>query len=122
MSELQDKLTTSIYTRNAVNNTLVSSYGIVSKINEKENVCRITYQNSAGKAETLEDVEVKITKRNDNWFPKVGELVETQSVNGGKPIIIGSLIRDYIQDVRENREYKKDILPDNKGTVRGKIT
>ena len=42
MSELQDKLTTSIYLRNATNNTLTSSFGIVTKINEKENVLQIT--------------------------------------------------------------------------------
>ena len=122
MSELQDKLTTSIYLRNATNNTLTNSFGIVTKINEKENVCTITYKNSAGKLETAENVEVKITKRNDDWFPKIGELVEVQSVNDNRPIIIGTLVRDYVQDIRETREYKKDVMPNNSSTIRGKIT
>ena len=72
--------------------------------------------------ETAENVEVKITRKNDDWFPKVGELVEVQSVNDNRPIIIGTLVRDYTQDVRETREYKKDVMPNSQGTIRGKIT
>ena len=122
MNELRDKLTTSVFTTNAANHIPVHSFGIVTKANEKENICTITYQNGKNKVETVENVEVKISTKNENWFPKVGELVETEEASDNKPIITGLLIRDYVREVKQDRTYKKDVLPDNKGTVRGKVT
>ena len=121
MSELKDKLTTSVFTTNAANNSAVSAAGIVTKINEKENVCTVTYAGDSGKIETAENIEVELHTKRDDWFPKVGELVKLQDINSARPIITGALIRDFVQDAKAERKYEKDVLPEQKGTVRGKI-
>lgn len=104
------------------NNAKSESYGLVTKVNEKENVCEITYENSSGKLTRKENIEVRIRTDQDEWFPKTGDLVTTEETNDNQPIITGQLIRDYARDVKPKRIYAKDVQAGRKYQARGKIT
>lgn len=104
------------------NNALASSYGLVTRIDEKENVCDITYVDSSEKLVRRQNVEVLIRTNKDNWFPKVGELITTQETNDNQPIITGQLIRDFIMDVKSNRTYDKDVQATNQSKIRNQMT
>ncbi len=118
VSKLNDNTTTKVLPNHAEN----KSEGRVIRTNEKENVCDILYENSAGRLERIANVEVELNTGKENWFPKVGDIVKTRETNDNQPIIIGKLIRDYIQDAKINHIYNKDVLPDNKNIVRKKIS
>ncbi len=120
MSQVKDLL--SGPARDAItNNAVSSSFGLVTKINEKENICDITYINSSGKLARKENVEIKIRTDKDDWFPETGELVTTEETNDNQPIITGQLIRDFAQDVKPKRTYKKDVQAGRKYQTRNKI-
>ena len=122
MSEINDLLSKSANTV-AVNTSLHTSYGIVTKINEKENTCDIRYVTQSGKTTSKENVEVLINYNTDSWFPsKLGERVKIAETSSNHPIIIGSYIRDYAQDVKAKRRYAQDVQPGRKYQVRNKIT
>lgn len=103
------------------NNAVSSSYGIVLKSTEKENVCDILYVNSAKKMVYRANVEVEMRNKQDNWFPKAGELIKTAESNDNNPTIVGQLIRDYARDIKQDRILEKDVLPDNSGIIRNQI-
>ncbi len=115
------ELVSKVSQNNIVNNALSSSYGIVLKSDEKENICDITYINRSGKMVHRSNVEVKMWTKKDDWFPKPGELVITQESNDNSPVIIGQLIRDYIRDVKPERTYEKDVQAGRKYQTRNKI-
>jgi hypothetical protein len=122
MSTLVSKLNDNTTTKVLPNHVETKSEGRVIRTNEKENVCDILYENSAGRLERIANVEVELNTGKENWFPKVGDIVKTRETNDNQPIIIGKLIRDYIQDAKINHIYNKDVLPDNKNIVRKKIS
>ena len=103
------------------NNAVSSSYGLVLKSTEKENVCDIIYINSAKKMLRRANVEVEMRNKNDNWFPKPGDLIKTSESNDNNPTIVGQLVRDYARDIKPNRILEKDVLPNNISIVRGQI-
>ena len=121
MSTAKNLLSDRIVSPGITNNATTTSYGIVSKANEKENVCDITYVNSSGKVSRKENVEVQILNGRNDWFPKQGELVTTIETNDNQPLITGQLIRDYVRDLKDKREYKKDIMASNKIKKRNRI-
>lgn len=121
MSTLVSKLNDNITTKVLPNHVETKSEGRVIRVNEKENVCDILYENSAGRLERVTNVEVELNTGKENWFPKVGDIIKTRETNDNQPIIIGKLIRDYVQDAKSNHTYNKDVLHGNKCLVRNGI-
>ena len=103
------------------NSVVGSAYGIVLKTNEKENVCDILYVKDSKKLIHKENTEVLLRDKNDNWFPKQGDLVTTRGSNNNDPIITGELIRDYARDAKISRNLVNDVMPGNVDVVRGQI-
>lgn len=103
------------------NSIVGSAYGIVLQANEKENVCDILYVKESKRLIHKENTEVLIRDKNDNWFPKQGDLVKTQGSNNNDPVIIGELIRDYARDAKDLRNLNLDVLPGVPGTIRNNI-
>jgi len=103
------------------NSIVGSAYGIVLQTNEKENVCDILYVKESKRLIHKENTEVQIRDKNDNWFPKQGDLVKTQGSNNNDPIIVGELIRDYARDAKDLRNLKLDTLPDTSSIVRNSV-
>ena len=121
MSEFSNLLSNNTVTKDLANNVQTRSFGRVSRANEKENVCDIIYENSAGKVDRVANVEVEIRTKKDDWFPKVGELVKTTETNDNQPMIIGKLIRDYAQDIKPDRYLKKDTMATTNCAVRNNV-
>lgn len=108
--------------KETANKNVTSSQGIVLKSVEKENVCDILYINSFQKLTHRTNVEVEMRTKNDNWFPKPGQLVRTQESNDNNPTIVGEWIRDYARDARENRKYPECPPPTSASvTLRGHV-
>lgn len=120
MSEASNLISKSAI-KEIANKTVSSSFGIVLKSVEKENVCDILYINSSNKMTHRADIEVEMRNKKDNWFPKPGDLVKTQESNDNNPVIVGQLIRDYARDAKPERTLEKDVQPDKKATTRSRI-
>lgn len=121
MGQAKNLLSEKIAIPAITNNAVTLTTGVVLRSNEKENVCDVGYINSAGKWDRKNNVEYEVKNEKDDWFPKVRSKIVLKESNDNQPIIVGALL-DYVKDIKPKRTYKKDVLPDNKGTVRGKIT
>lgn len=92
---------------------------VVTKADEANNNCSIRFINKDGqKAEiTMAQVDLK----NNNWFPKEGDLVLADISDYNSAIIQEQYTENYFRDVRGKRKLENDVTPDGDGSVCGQI-
>lgn len=100
MSRLKDILNEKVVTPNVETNGVTISYGIVTGINEKDNTCDITYMGNYSGLKGNKKAEVK-RARGDDWFPRLGSIVEIQLIDD-IPLIIDEKIDKTTARSRRN--------------------
>ena len=121
MTNIKDLLASKTVLPSLANTQVSKSFGIVTRANEKDNVCDIIYIDNSGKRSNKTNVEVLIKSRDDNYFPHLYEYVEVEEIGNDNNIkITGTYICD--KDSTYIERVDKDIYPSKKTVTRGKIS
>lgn len=86
------------------NNAVTECIGIVTKANERENLCDVTYINSSGKLDKKQNIEYRVKNKKDEWFPHEQDKVILNESNDNQPIIVNELV-DYTKDWKRDRNH-----------------
>ena len=86
----------------------------VTNVNEKLNVCDITYTNRNGTKETRSNVSVMLYNTNViDWFPKVGDKVVINIRDEHINITSPAYDTNEYKNIRENNKITQDIFSDS---------
>lgn len=121
MSEIKNKIKTSIADPAAESRKVTLQTGIVIKANEKSNTCNVSYIRNDGKKINEENVPLLLNNiSNMMWFPKEKEEVLIQ-IRENNVYILGPSYRQY-NTIRDKIKLKHDIFTDtNTDTLGGFI-
>ena len=103
MTPTRNHMETRMVLNNISNNAAKVSDAIVTFTNEYENVCNILYRNKDNVARFIENVPVDTLAAGDDWFPIIGQSVQTKDFGSNTPVIIGPSQKDYSLMARANR-------------------
>lgn len=105
-----------------VNRRSFTTTGIVTKVCENTNTCRVRYIDKEGYYSNKDNVEVQVTSPGFfGWFPKIEEevIIEIYDKN---IMITGPLVKNYGASYRSRYALKQEILHSNVGgTISGMI-
>lgn len=96
--------------------------GRVTKIDEKNNTCDISFKDQQDKQQSIKNVPVALYNTSFvDWFPKEGDHVEL-SESAGSIKITGKINKEYFKKERNKIKKSKDVIPNNyNGVISGNI-
>lgn len=102
-----------------ISNDRFSTIAVVTKTDEDNNLCSISYIDQEGSKSEITKAAVDL--RNENWFPEVKELVKVEISGRNSAIISSKYTEDFNKDIRSKRKLSNDVSPDGDNTCAGQI-